>query len=134
MRPLAYALVGAVEVLRCTSTVPSTSSPTAPPAASRAIEALSVDLYRELAKQDKNVVASPYSIAGALAMTRLGAAGRTAAEMDTVLKASVTGDLDGAMNALATYLSPSGQDEAIYVVGGGRVERWPRSEPMALCV
>jgi hypothetical protein len=35
---------------------------------------------------------------------------------------------------LEVYLSPSDQDEAIYVVGGGRVERWPRSEPMALCV
>ena len=31
------------------------------------------------------------------------------------------------------YLSPSDQDEAIYVVSPTDVERWPRSDPMTLC-
>lgn len=31
------------------------------------------------------------------------------------------------------YVSPSDQDDAIYVVGPRAVERWPRSEPMTLC-
>lgn len=32
------------------------------------------------------------------------------------------------------YVSPSDQDEAIYVVGRAGTERWPRSDPMTLCV
>lgn len=36
--------------------------------------------------------------------------------------------------AIELYLSPSDQDEAIYVVSATDVERWPRSDPMTLCV
>ena len=35
---------------------------------------------------------------------------------------------------LEVYLSPSDQDQFIYVVGLLGVERWPRSDPMTLCV
>lgn len=35
---------------------------------------------------------------------------------------------------LEIYLSPSDQDEAIYVVGPSGAERWPRSDPMTLCI
>ncbi len=35
--------------------------------------------------------------------------------------------------SLELYLSPLDQDEAIYVVGPGGAERWPRSDPMTLC-
>lgn len=31
------------------------------------------------------------------------------------------------------YVSPSNQDEAIYVVGPAGAERWPRSDPASLC-
>lgn len=36
-------------------------------------------------------------------------------------------------DGIEIYLSPSDQDEAIYVVGSRTVERWPRSDPMTLC-
>jgi hypothetical protein len=32
------------------------------------------------------------------------------------------------------FLSPSDQDQFVYVVGPSAVERWPRSDPMTLCV
>jgi hypothetical protein len=35
--------------------------------------------------------------------------------------------------AIQIYVSPSDQDRAIYVVGPGGAERWPRSDPMTLC-
>ena len=35
--------------------------------------------------------------------------------------------------ALEIYLSPSDQDEAVYVVGPGAVERWQRSDPITGC-
>src|SRR3989442_14871327 len=70
-----------------------------------AIDALSVDLYRELAQKQGNVAFSPYSIAVALAMTRAGAVGRTASEMDTVLHAAMAGDLDNGFNALDQALA-----------------------------
>ena len=31
------------------------------------------------------------------------------------------------------YLAPSDEDRAIYVVAAGRIERWPRSDPMTTC-
>lgn len=37
-------------------------------------------------------------------------------------------------NELEIYFSPSDQDRAVYVVGPSRVERWPRSDPMTLCM
>ena len=36
--------------------------------------------------------------------------------------------------SLEVYLSPSDQDQAIYVVAPSGAERWPRSDPMTLCV
>ena len=36
-------------------------------------------------------------------------------------------------NSVQIYLSAADQDEAIYIVGSGATERWPRSEPMTLC-
>lgn len=48
---------------------------------------------------------SPYSIALALAMTRDGAAGGTAAEMDAVLHAPLVGDIDKGFNSLDQALA-----------------------------
>jgi serpin B len=55
------------------------------PAAAAAVAAFGVDLYGQLVADHENLVISPWSVAVALAMTRTGAVGRTATEMDTVL-------------------------------------------------
>lgn len=49
------------------------------------VNAFAVDLYRALPEQKRNRFFSPYSISVALGMTRAGAGGRTAAELDQVL-------------------------------------------------
>jgi serpin B len=54
-------------------------------AAAAAVAALGVDLYRSLVSEGANLVLSPWSVTVALAMTRTGAVGRTATEMDEVL-------------------------------------------------
>jgi hypothetical protein len=36
--------------------------------------------------------------------------------------------------SIQIYLSPSEQDDSIYVVGPSGAERWPRSDPMIGCV
>jgi len=69
------------------------------------IRSLATDLYRELAKTPTNLVFSPYSVAIALAMTRAGAMGTTAQQMDAVLHADQVGDLDAAFNALDAELA-----------------------------
>jgi serpin B len=68
--------------------------------ASPALDAFAVDLYHRLATGSGNVLLSPYSVAVALAMTRAGAAGETARQMDAVLRSSLAGDLDAGHNAL----------------------------------
>jgi hypothetical protein len=35
--------------------------------------------------------------------------------------------------SIEIYVSPSDQDQAIYVLGADGAERWPRSDPMTLC-
>jgi hypothetical protein len=35
--------------------------------------------------------------------------------------------------AIEVFVSPSDQDDAVYVVGPGAVERWQRSDPITLC-
>jgi serpin B len=65
-----------------------------------ALDAFAIDLYRQVASKPGNVVLSPYSVAVALAMTRAGASGETARQMDAVLRAGLAGDLDAAHNAL----------------------------------
>lgn len=72
---------------------------------SAALEALSVDLYKELGQKPGDLVFSPYSIVMALAMARAGAVGQTATEMDRVLHAQLAGDLDQGLNALDQALA-----------------------------
>jgi len=38
------------------------------------------------------------------------------------------------LGAIQLYFSPSDQDRWIYVVGPSDAERWPRSDPMTLCM
>ena len=76
--------------------------------ATAAINGFATDLYSLLASADPatntgpstNLVVSPASIAIALAMTRAGAAGATAAEMDTVLHVSDAAMFPSSMNVL----------------------------------
>ncbi len=73
--------------------------------AATAIEAFAADLYAALAKKPGNLVLSPYSVAVALAMTRAGAAGETARQIDAVLHANGIADLHGGFNALDQTLA-----------------------------
>ena len=68
------------------------------------VRALTGDLYRRLASAPGNIVVSPYSVAVALAMTRHGAIGATASEMDAVLHAPSLPRLGAGMNALGQLL------------------------------
>lgn len=74
-------------------------------AAATAVEAFAADLYGRLARDQGNIVFSPYSVAVALAMTRAGAKGKTAEQMDAVLHAATAGDLDVGFNALEQELA-----------------------------
>jgi serpin B len=92
---------------------------TAGRATAAAVEALAAELYAQLAKEQGNLVFSPYSVAVALAMTRAGAMGETARQMDTVLHALVAGDLDKGFNALEQELA---KRAGKYPAGDGAVE------------
>ncbi|MCP3973325.1 MAG: serpin family protein [bacterium] len=67
--------------------------------------AFALDLYRQLAKEGENLVFSPHSVALALAMTRAGAAGVTAEELDALLHLVGVTDPHGGFNALDQELS-----------------------------
>jgi serpin B len=70
------------------------------PDAVDAVQALTADLYRSLAVTPGNMVCSPYSVAVALAMTRNGARGSTARQMDEVLHAPPLDRFNAGLNAL----------------------------------
>lgn len=76
--------------------------------AADSVRAFTADLYRRQAGADAtgNLVSSPYSVAVALAMTRNGAAGATAREMDAVLHAPAGGltRYDAGLNTLQRTL------------------------------
>lgn len=75
--------------------------------AAAAVRGFTADLYRSIAAGSAgNVVCAPYSVLHALAMTRAGAAGTTAAEMDAVLHAPqpAPGALDAGLNAIDQLL------------------------------
>jgi serine protease inhibitor len=66
----------------------------------RAVQVFTGDLFNRLAVSPGNLVCSPYSVAVALAMTRNGARGQTAQEMDRVLHAPTLEELNGGLNSL----------------------------------
>ncbi|MEZ0396362.1 MAG: serpin family protein [Anaerolineales bacterium] len=78
--------------------------------------AFALGLYTALRGQDGNLTASPYSISLALAMTRAGAAGETARQMDSALHFDLPPErLHPAFNALDLELASRSQaasDEA----------------------
>lgn len=71
------------------------------PDAVDAVQALTADLYRSLAVTPGNLVCSPYSVAVALAMTRNGARGATARQLDEVLQAPPLDRFNSGLNALS---------------------------------
>lgn len=74
-------------------------------AAAAALGEFSAAIYKVLARGDGNLVLSPYSVAVALAMTRAGASGETARQLDAVLHAALGGDLHAGFNALDQALA-----------------------------
>jgi serpin B len=80
------------------------ADPAAAAGAAEPVRAFTADLYRRLSGSTGNVVCSPYSVAVALAMTRNGAGGRTAEEMDRVLHAPGLQQLNGGLGALEVLL------------------------------
>jgi serpin B len=68
------------------------------------VQSFGADLFRAMAKQDGNLLCSPYSVAVALGMTRNGARGSTAAEMDHVLHATSAAGLNIGLNALTEHI------------------------------
>ncbi|MFZ5845841.1 MAG: serpin family protein [Actinomycetota bacterium] len=85
------------------------------------VQAFTGDLYRLAAAGTRdNLVLSPYSVAVALAMTRAGAAGRTASEMDSVLHAPPGDRLHGGMNELSARLESRSRSHEL--PEGGKAE------------
>jgi serpin B len=68
--------------------------------AAQAVQTFTGDLFARLAVKPGNLVCSPYSVAVALAMTRNGARGQTAQELDRVLHAPQLEELNGGFNSL----------------------------------
>ena len=76
------------------------------PAVARDDNQFALDLYAQLRGQDGNLFFSPYSISTALAMTRAGARGDTAGEMDKVLHFTLPQDkLNPAFAALIKQIN-----------------------------
>jgi len=84
------------------------------PGAVSAVQAFTADLYKKLAAQPGNVICSPYSVAVALAMTRNGAKGRTAAEMDVVMHAPELQRFNEGLNSLTRLVeSRAGEQQRL---------------------
>lgn len=83
----------------------SEASPDDARSASEGINALGLDMLRSLAAENTNTVISPASIAIALAMARAGANGRTASEMDAVMRGIGAPENAAWLNALDQVLA-----------------------------
>lgn len=83
----------------------SAADPAAGAGAAGSLVGFSGDLYAIFARQEGNIVFSPYSAMVALAMARAGASGETLDQMSAVLHAAAAGDLDAGLNAIDQALA-----------------------------
>ncbi len=115
IRPLVAAVVLGLTISACagpaaaqeirSDVARACADPVAAQDARAALDAFSADLYKVVAREPGNVVLSPYSVGVALAMTRAGAIGETAGQMDKVLHASLSKDINAGFNALDQALA-----------------------------
>jgi serpin B len=70
----------------------------------RAMNAFAVESYRSLARNDGNLILSPFNIATALSMVLAGARGQTAEEIQSVLHLQHDGAYDASLRSLLTNL------------------------------
>lgn len=92
---------------------PVPAEPAKPVAAKGAIHQFGARLHAQLGTQPGNLIYSPSSMAIALAMTREGALGKTAAEMDAVLGAQAGAEARALLKALASDGKQGGPTLAI---------------------
>ncbi len=97
----------------------------------RATRAFGADLYAAVSDEPGNLAISPYSVAAALSMTSMGAAGATAEEMDAVLHVADTaaaggfGSLDAALAMRAGTIDvPGGEPLDVELSFGNAL--WPQ--------
>ena len=83
-----------------------------PGPAAKATNEVGVDLYRKIARDEKNVCLSPYSITCALAMALNGAEGETRREMARVLHLDPEADNDSSFAALQKSFAKIGLETA----------------------
>jgi serpin B len=80
--------------------------PAAAELAAASVRAFTADLFGEMGRSGTgNLACSPYSVMVALAMTRVGARGQTARELDAVLHAPASGELDAGLGSLDQLIS-----------------------------
>jgi serine protease inhibitor len=103
---------GAASGLVMSPTARRAADPAALQHGARVAQSFGTDLFRSIAADDGNVVCSPYSVAVALAMTRNGARGSTAEEMDRVLHAASADELNAGLNALTRHVESLAHDRA----------------------
>jgi serpin B len=84
--------------------------------------AFACDLYRQLSQEDGNLFFSPYSISDALAMTHVGARGKTAADMAATLHLPLEGQrLNAAFANLIQEVSKPGQQRKFQLTIANRL-------------
>ncbi|MHC9542542.1 MAG: serpin family protein [Vulcanimicrobiota bacterium] len=90
--------------------------------AAESINSFAMDLYEKLSPGNDNVFFSPYSISTALAMTYLGARGKTADEMAAVLHFTLPpAEMHNALGSLVKELNARGKDGSFQLVVANRL-------------
>lgn len=90
--------------------------------AAESINSFALDLYEKLSSGNENIFFSPYSITTALAMTYLGARGRTADEMAAALHFTLPpADLHKDLGSLVKELNARGRDGIFQLVVANRL-------------
>ncbi len=85
---------------------PAVAVPDEPSGVAEGNASFACGLYRTLAKKDGNLFFSPHSVSTALAMTRAGAAGETARQMDAVLGIPRVSASDGFRTLVQSLAAP----------------------------